>query len=76
MIDLARNLENFESLCEKVAQFWQYQSDKFGTLTGRIENAQIMYECGIQEDMEDTIQEIKKMENEISTYFYRTAQFT
>ena len=34
----------------KVAQFWQYQSDKFGMLSGRIKSAQIMYECGIQED--------------------------
>ena len=75
MIDLARNLENFESLCEKVAQFWQYHSDKFGTLSGRIESAQIMAECGIQEDMEETIREIKEIENEISTYYYRTAQF-
>ena len=74
MVDLSRHLENFESLCEDVARFWQYQSDKFGTLSGRIENAQIMHECGIQEGMEETMQEIKKMENEISTYYYSTAQ--
>ena len=35
-----------------------------------------MYECGIQEDMEETIQEIKKLENESAlTSYYRTAQF-
>ena len=74
MIDLVRHLENFENLCEKVAQFWQYQSDKFGTFSGRIENAQIMYECGVPEDMEEAIKEIKVMESEISTY-YKIAQF-
>jgi len=75
MLNVSKHLENFESLSEKVAQFWQYNSDKFGTLSGRIDNAQIMYEAGIPEDMEDTIKEIEKLKTEISTYYYKTVQY-
>jgi len=75
MLNASKHLEKFESLSEKVAQFWQHNSDKFGTLSGKIENAQIMYDCGIPEGMEDAIQEIKKLKTEINTYYSKTVQF-
>ena len=63
---LVKSLMDIEKLCECIAAFWQFQSDKFSSFGSSVAGVQIFVECGAGSEACES--EIKWLEETQETF--------
>lgn len=70
IIDLVDMLKSVEKICEYMAGFWQYESDKFRALAGSLYDTAQVAECkaALKASIPQSLEEVKNRKSELEKY--------